>query len=89
MNFGKRSVSTANSAIAEVCDGIPVSIGKITENCTESEANVFVTAEPTHDDKKTKTMLTDISVFDTSRMESIASTKHPEVSFCFLHRNLF
>ncbi|VDK80082.1 unnamed protein product [Litomosoides sigmodontis] len=78
MNFGKRSVSTTDGAIAEVCDGLPVSIGKIAENCAESEANVFVTAEPTYDDKKMKVVLTDTSVFDTSKMESVAATKHPE-----------
>ncbi|VBB29601.1 unnamed protein product [Acanthocheilonema viteae] len=79
MNFGRRKVSTAAAdAVAEVYGSLPVSIGKIMESCTESEASVSATTGLAQDDEKMKKLLTDISTFYTPRMESVTATKHPE-----------
>uniref|UniRef100_A0A8R1TUF5 Protein kinase domain-containing protein n=1 Tax=Onchocerca volvulus TaxID=6282 RepID=A0A8R1TUF5_ONCVO len=92
MNFGRRTVSPA--AVAELYDNLPVSIGKIMESCSESEASVSVTEDRALDAEKTRKMLADISaaareVFDTSKVESITAIKHQEVNLSFLHKNTF
>ncbi|CAG9531666.1 unnamed protein product [Cercopithifilaria johnstoni] len=76
MNFGK--VSAADGAVVEAYDSLPVSTRKIMESYTESEASVSGTVESAQENEKMKSVLTDISAFDTSRMESMTATKHPE-----------
>ncbi|VDO29570.1 unnamed protein product [Onchocerca flexuosa] len=82
MNFGRRKVSAA-SAVAKLYNNLPVSIGKIMENSSESEASASITEERALDAEKTRKMLADIStvareVFDTSKMESVTAIKHQE-----------
>uniref|UniRef100_A0AAF5RTC1 Protein kinase domain-containing protein n=1 Tax=Wuchereria bancrofti TaxID=6293 RepID=A0AAF5RTC1_WUCBA len=80
MNFGGREVP---SAISEIYDSLPVSIGKIMESCAKAEVSASVSAEPAEDGEKSEKVLTDISAtereaFDTSRVESVIATKHLE-----------
>lgn len=82
MNFGRRKVPV------EVYESLPVSVGKIMESCMESKVSSFETTKPTEDGEKTKKVLTDISTavretLDTSKVELITATKHPEVNFWF------
>lgn len=92
MSFGERKV-TAAAAIADIYDGLPVSIEKIMRNCAESETNTFGTARSIQDGKKMKELLNDISAaakgaFDTPKRESVIDEKHPEVIFRSSHRTV-
>ncbi|KAK6110926.1 Protein kinase domain family protein [Brugia pahangi] len=80
MNFGGREVP---SAISEIYDSLPVSIGNIMKSCAKAEASASVSAKPAKDGEKSEKLLTDISAavreaYDTSRVESVIATKHLE-----------
>uniref|UniRef100_A0A0R3RYV5 Protein kinase domain-containing protein n=1 Tax=Elaeophora elaphi TaxID=1147741 RepID=A0A0R3RYV5_9BILA len=78
MNFGRREISAADGAVAEICDSLPISVEKIIEECTESDASASVIAELAQDNEEVKKTLTDISAFDIARVESVTATRHPE-----------